>query len=149
MSGEQRGELQGMLDSLFQDDRLKWDLARLAANLQQMMPGRPGRYPFSGDEPLSLQEALQMMQQLEQMDQLERQLRQARDGRMEGLDPRLAEQVLGPQARDQVDQLKQLTKMLEDAGFIRRRGNNWETHVAGRAQDRPEGAQRYLHRPEA
>jgi uncharacterized protein with von Willebrand factor type A (vWA) domain len=131
MSGEQRGELQGMLDSLFQDDRLKWDLARLAANLQQMMPGRPGRYPFSGDEPLSLQEALQMMQQLEQMDQLERQLRQARDGRMEGLDPRLAEQVLGPQARDQVDQLKQLTKMLEDAGFIRRRGNNWELTSRG------------------
>jgi uncharacterized protein with von Willebrand factor type A (vWA) domain len=131
MSGEQRGQLQGMLDSLFQDDRLKWDLARLAANLQQMMPGRPGRYPFSGDDPLSLQDALQMMQQLQQMDQLERQLRQARDGRLDSLDPSLAEQVLGPQARDQVDQLKQLTKMLEDAGYIRRRGNDWELTSRG------------------
>lgn len=131
MSGDQRSQLQGMLDSLFQDDRLKWDLARLAANLQQMMPGRPGRYPFSGDDPLSLQDALQMMQQLQQMDQLERQLRQARDGRLDGLDPSLAEQVLGPQARDQVDQLKQLTKMLEDAGYIRRRGNDWELTSRG------------------
>jgi uncharacterized protein with von Willebrand factor type A (vWA) domain len=131
LSRDQRGQLQSMLDSLFRDDRLKWDLARLAANLQQMMPGRPGRYPFSGDEPLSLQEAMQMMQQLQQMDELERQLRQARDGRMEGLDPSLAEQVLGPQARDQVDQLRQLTKLLEDAGFIRRRGNNWELTSRG------------------
>lgn len=131
MSADQRGQLQGMLDSLFRDDRLKWDLARLASNLQQMMPGRPGRYPFSGDDPLSLQEAMQMMQQLQQMDQLERQLRQAREGRVEGLDPSLAEAVLGPQARDQVDQLKQLTKILEDAGFIRRRGNDWELTSRG------------------
>jgi len=133
MSKDQRGQLQNMLDSLFQDDRLKWDLAQLAQNLEQLFPMRNmrQRYPFSGDEPMSLQEAMQMMQHLQQMDELERQLKQAREGRMDALDPSLAEQVLGQQARDQIDQLKQLTKVLEDAGYIKRRGNDWELTSRG------------------
>jgi uncharacterized protein with von Willebrand factor type A (vWA) domain len=133
LSKDQRGQLQSMLDSLFQDDRLRWDLLQLAQRLEQLFPMRNmrNRYPFSGDEPLSLQEAMQMMQRLQQMDELERQLRQAREGRLEGLDPSLAEQVLGPQARDQVAQLQQLTRILEEAGYIRRRGTGWELTARG------------------
>lgn len=133
MSAQQRNELQGMLDSLFRDDRIRWDLAQLGQLLNQLMPqkGQRSRYPFSGDESMTLQEAMQMMQQLQDMDELERQLRQANQGRMDRLDPSLAERVLGPEARQQLEQLQSLTKLLEDAGYIRRKGNGWELTAQG------------------
>ncbi len=133
LSGQQRNDLQSMLDSLFRDDRLRWDLAQLGQLLNQLMPrqGQRGRYPFSGDEPMSLQEAMQMMQQLQEMDELERQLRQAGQGRMDRLDPSLAERVLGPEAREQLEQLQGLTQLLEEAGYIKRKGAGWELTARG------------------
>ena len=51
-----------MIDALLRDDRLRWDLAQLAANLDQLMPGGLGeRVRFSGDEPLGLEGALEQM----------------------------------------------------------------------------------------
>ena len=43
MTPEQRAELQSMMDALLRDDRLRWDLAQLAANLDQLLPGGLGR----------------------------------------------------------------------------------------------------------
>ena len=50
MSPEQRQQLQDMMDQLLGDDRLRIDLARLAANMEQLMPmgNTPGRYPLLG-----------------------------------------------------------------------------------------------------
>ena len=59
MSPEQRAELQSMMDALLRDDRLLVDLAQLASNLDQLLPGGLGdRVPFGGDEPLGLEGAL-------------------------------------------------------------------------------------------
>jgi uncharacterized protein with von Willebrand factor type A (vWA) domain len=59
MSPQMRDELQQMMDDLLRDDRLRWDMARLAGNLQSLRPemafGEP--YPFSGDEPMGLVDA--------------------------------------------------------------------------------------------
>ena len=41
MSPQQRDELQSMMDALLRDDRLRWDLAQLAATLDQLLPGGP------------------------------------------------------------------------------------------------------------
>jgi uncharacterized protein with von Willebrand factor type A (vWA) domain len=38
MTPAQRAELQSMMDALLRDDRLRWDLARLASNMDQLMP---------------------------------------------------------------------------------------------------------------
>ena len=38
MSPEMRAELQQMMDDLLRDDRLRWDMARLAGNLQSLRP---------------------------------------------------------------------------------------------------------------
>ena len=43
MTPEQRAELQSMMDALLRDDRLRWDLAQLAANLDQLLPDGLGR----------------------------------------------------------------------------------------------------------
>ena len=64
-----------MVDALLRDDRLRWDLAQLAASLDQLLPGGLGeRFRFSGDEPLGLEGALQQMANLQSLDALEAQL---------------------------------------------------------------------------
>ena len=53
LTPEQRAELQDTIDALLRDDRLRWDLAQLAANLDQLLPDGLGeRVRFGGDQPL-------------------------------------------------------------------------------------------------
>ena len=87
MSPEMRQQLQEMMDGLMGDDRLRADLMRLGANLSQLMPfpemdGQ--RYPFSGDQPLTLMEAMAMMERLQGMNELEAQMQAAQSG--QGID---------------------------------------------------------------
>ncbi|MCL5947052.1 MAG: VWA domain-containing protein, partial [Chloroflexi bacterium] len=131
LSREQRSQLQQMLDSLFRDDRLQWDMARLAASLNQLLPREARGYHFSGDESLSLREALHLMEQLQQMDTLEQQLQRAQRQGANVVDPELAERTLGREARQQLEQMNSLAQILEDAGFIRRRGDRLELTARG------------------
>src|SRR5215471_13327597 len=57
LSPQARDELRRMMDELLQDDSLRLELARLGAMMQQLMPPSEmtERYPFFGDDPLSLQ----------------------------------------------------------------------------------------------
>ena len=81
MSPQQRAELQQLMDDLLRDDRLRWDMARLAGNLQQARPDLPfgEPYPFSGDEPMGLAQALAAIDRQQQYDAMEEQLLAARD----------------------------------------------------------------------
>ncbi len=48
-----------MIDQLIGDDRLRVDLAELAMNLEALSPAdRPTKFRLSGDEPLSMAEAM-------------------------------------------------------------------------------------------
>src|SRR6185295_19630872 len=80
MTAQQREELQSLMDSLLRDDRLRWDLAQLAATLDRLLPDGLGqRMRFRGDEPLSLEGALAQMAQLQRMDRLADELADATD----------------------------------------------------------------------
>ncbi|HEV2967559.1 MAG TPA: VWA domain-containing protein, partial [Candidatus Dormibacteraeota bacterium] len=76
MSPEAREELRQMMDALLQDDSLRLELARLSGFMQAMMPPSElsERYPFFGEDPLSMGEAMGLMERLQQMDRLESQL---------------------------------------------------------------------------
>jgi uncharacterized protein with von Willebrand factor type A (vWA) domain len=132
MSPEARDELRRMMDELLQDDSLRLELARLAGHMQNLMP--PGelaeRYPFFGDDPLSLQEAMGLMDSLQAMDRLESQLERG-SFRLDDVDRSLAEQVLGPEARQSLDQLRQMTEVLEKAGYVERRDRRLELTPRG------------------
>jgi uncharacterized protein with von Willebrand factor type A (vWA) domain len=132
MSPEARDELRQMMDQLLQDDSLRLELARLAAQMQQMMPPSElaERYPFFGDEPLDMQEAMGLMERLQRMDRLESQLERG-SFRLEDVDRSLLEQVLGPQARRQMDRLGQVTEVLEKAGYLERRDRRLELTPKG------------------
>jgi len=132
LSPEARDELRRMMDELLQDDSLRLELARLAGHMQGLMP--PGelteRYTFFGHDPLSLQEAMGLMERLQQMDRLESQIERG-SFRLDDVDRSLAEQVLGPQARHSLDQLRQMTEVLEKAGYVERRDRRLELTPRG------------------
>jgi uncharacterized protein with von Willebrand factor type A (vWA) domain len=132
LSPEARDELRRMMDELLQDDSLRLELARLGAMMQQLMPPSElsERYPFFGDEPLSLQQAMGLMERLQQMDRLESQLERG-SFRLDDVDRGLLEQTLGPEARQQVDRMRQMTEVLEKAGYIERRDRRMELTPRG------------------
>jgi len=134
MSADQRQQLQQMMDSVLQDDRLKWDLAQLGAGLQQLFPDRRfgARYPFRGDQPLSLMEAMGMMERLQGLDELERQLKSAHNfSNLDRVDVDKLRELLGDDSARALEQLQQIAKLLEEAGYIRRTGDKLELTPQG------------------
>ncbi|MBV9354497.1 MAG: VWA domain-containing protein [Chloroflexi bacterium] len=129
MSAEQRRELMQMMQSLVQDPGLRNELAMLAANLEELRPmdEMRRRYPFRGDESLNLEQAMQVMQDLQEMDRLERQMRDAIDSAdATAIDREALERQLGEQAREQLEQLDEVTRLLEEAGLVERNGDSLE-----------------------
>jgi uncharacterized protein with von Willebrand factor type A (vWA) domain len=132
LSPEARDELRRMMDELLQDDALRLELARLGAMMQQLMPPSElsERYPFFGDEPLTLQEAMGLMDRLQQMDRLESQLERG-SFRLDDVDRSLLQQMLGPDARQHLDRMRQMTEVLEKAGYVERRDRRLELTPRG------------------
>ena len=128
MSPDQRQELNNLMEGLLRDNRIQLDLMKMAGLMQQLRPGAEGNeFPFIGDDPLSLQDALQLMGELNDVEALERALERAmRMNDAESIDPDEVARILGEDAGHIAEQLQQMLKMLEDAGIIRKRGNEWE-----------------------
>jgi uncharacterized protein with von Willebrand factor type A (vWA) domain len=130
MSPGQRRQLQDMMQSLFmKDERLEAEMAQLAMNLAELMPldEMARRYDFHGDREVTLREAMKLMEELQKMDELERQLRRVRDPKdLEGLDPAEVERLLGEKAARELEKLQELTKKLEEAGYLERQGDKLE-----------------------
>ena len=132
MSPEAREELHQMMDALLQDDSLRLELARLSGFMQAMMPPSElsQRYPFFGEDPLSMGEAMGLMERLQQMDRLESQLERG-SFRPDDVDRSLAQQLLGDEARQAIDQLRKLTEVLEKAGYVEKKGRRMELTPRG------------------
>jgi len=129
MSPQMRSELQQMMDDLLRDDRLRWDMARLAGNLQSLRSDRSfgEPYPFSGDEPMGLAQALAAIDRQQQFDQMEQALTGARDpDGLEQIDAALLRDLGGDQAEEDLEQLRALTRALEEAGYLERDGGRLE-----------------------
>ena len=129
MSPQMRDELQQMMDDLLRDDRLRWDMARLAGNLQSLRPemafGEP--YPFSGDEPLGLVDALAAIDRQQQYDEMADELLAARDpDSLDRLDTAQLRDLAGEEAADELERLRELTRALEEAGYLERDGGRLE-----------------------
>ena len=129
MTPQMRQSLQQMMNDLLQDDRLRWDMMQLAANLEQLLPMRQfqNRYPFSGEESLTMEQAMQLMDRLQQMDELERELRGAQNAdALQNVDAGKLRDLAGDEAAQQLEQLRQLMKILEDNGYLEKKGNSYQ-----------------------
>jgi uncharacterized protein with von Willebrand factor type A (vWA) domain len=134
MTPEQREQLQGMMQAILQDPGLQEEMARLQANLAQAMRPEDWRrgYRFSGDESLSLAEAMRMMDRLKDYDDLERDLKDVRDWNdFANLDDDKVRDLLGEEELEQMQQLGQIAKMLEDAGYVRKTRRGYELTPQG------------------
>ena len=123
LSPEMRDELRDLMDDLLRDDRLKIDMARLAGNLQSARPDLPfgEPYPFEGDGPMGLADALAAIDRQQQYDAMEEALGAARDpDALAGVDPEALRDLAGDDAIDDLDQLRELTRSLEEAGYLDR-----------------------------
>ncbi len=127
LSPEQRQQLDEMMRSLFmKDERLEAAMSQLAMHLSELLPmdEMAERYPFRGDEEVTLAEAMRLMDELKQMEELEREIRGVQDlGDLERLSPEQMERLAGEEARRDLEQLQQLAKKLEEAGYLERHGD--------------------------
>ncbi|MFL5750582.1 MAG: vWA domain-containing protein, partial [Chloroflexota bacterium] len=133
MTPQQRAELQSMMDALLRDDRLRWDLARLASNMDQLMPDGLGEaYELTGQEGLGLEPALEQIQRLQAMDALEDSLAAVETpGDLAGIDRESVQDLVGDEALRDLDALDALSRQLEEAGYLSRRGDRLELTPRG------------------
>jgi uncharacterized protein with von Willebrand factor type A (vWA) domain len=134
MSADQRGELQGLMQAAMQDDGLRQEMARLGENLGALIPPEQWRrgYQFSGDDSLTLEQAMQLMDRLGEYDELESQFREVRDWNdLASLDDDKIRDLLGEEEGEQLDQLRQIARMLEEAGYIRQTRRGYELTPQG------------------
>src|SRR5439155_3149023 len=87
---------------------------------------------FGGDSPVGLEEAMDLVRDMSGYDDLERQFREAmRDLDVTRIDDDLAEQLLGPEARLMLGELRRMAQLLEEAGLIRRGARDMELTPKG------------------
>jgi uncharacterized protein with von Willebrand factor type A (vWA) domain len=128
MSKEQRQQLmEAMMQSL--DQETLQQLAELGALMQAMRPpsDMARDYPFMGEEPLTLDQAMKLMGEMQRMDGLEQALEQAaRTGDLDSLDLQQLRDMLGPEAERALKELQDIAKKLEEQGYARQNGDRWE-----------------------
>ena len=134
LPGDMRQQLQELLMDKVGDPALQGELSELASNLEFLYPMRDLRnqYPFRGDEELDLNEAMRLMGRMQDMDELERQLERTQyGGDIDEIDEERLREILGEEALETLQQLRQFLEVLEEAGYIRRKGNTWELTPRG------------------
>ena len=134
MTPEQRAQLQGLAQSLLEDLDLRWQVDELARNLQRAFPDMPWNRSmrFSGDDPLQFGQMPGLLDMLGDLDDLENLLRSAtQPGELAEVDLDRARDLLGEDAARSLDRLRELAKMLEDAGLIEQREGRLELTPKG------------------
>ena len=134
LPGDQRSQLQSLLADKLGDPELEAEMSELAQNLDFLNPSRDqsNSYPFRGDEEVDLQAAMSLMGEMQDIDQLERGLERAQyTGDLDQVDRDQLRELLGDDAAESFDELQKLLEVLEQAGYIRREGDEWELTPRG------------------
>ena len=129
-----RRELEAAMDSKLGDDELKELIWQLRSNLSKAFPSQLAAmdFLFSGGEPLGLSEALGVVGQLQRMRELENQFRRFQQGSdVETISKDLVRELLGKGAHQQLETLRQMSAVLERAGYIRYKGSRLELTPKG------------------
>ncbi|MFC2020295.1 VWA domain-containing protein [Chloroflexota bacterium] len=130
---EARQELQDLLDSML-DDATKYEMAKMASYMERLHPSdkMQRRYPFSGEESISYEEAMKLMEELQKMDRLEDQIKGAQVApSLDGIDEALLKEVMGEEAERELEAIREITRLLEEAGYINRKGDKFELTPRG------------------
>jgi uncharacterized protein with von Willebrand factor type A (vWA) domain len=133
LSPADRQELQNLIDSML-DESTKYEMAKMMANMESLYPGwlETEGYSFSGQESISYSEALKLMEHLQKMDRLEEQFQDSRyDDSLNEIDEQLVKELLGDSTAEELKRMRDITKMLEDAGYIKKNRGQYELTPRG------------------
>ncbi|MDP2673966.1 MAG: VWA domain-containing protein [Dehalococcoidia bacterium] len=134
LPAEMRRQLQDLLMDKVGDSDLQRELGELMINLDILYPSQDmqNQYPFRGDEELDLLQAMNLMDDLQGLDDLEKQLERTQyGGDLDEIDEEKLRELLGEEAYQTLKQLKDFLEILEEAGYTRRKGKNWELTPKG------------------
>jgi uncharacterized protein with von Willebrand factor type A (vWA) domain len=134
MTPEQRAQLQGLAQSLLEDLDLRWQVDELARNLQNAFPNLPwnNSMNFSGDDPMQFGQMPGLLDMLGDIDDLEHLLQSAtQPGELAEVDIDKARDLLGGDAARSLERLRELARMLEEAGLIEQREGRLELTPKG------------------
>ena len=128
LSPDQRRQMQDLMESMYDEMGMQGEMQELAQHLSDMYPSDQRMdYPFRGDESLTMQEAMKLMDEMARMESLEQDLRAAQ------MAPEIPEttvqevrELLGEEEAKQLENLRDLAKKLEDAGYVQRNGERLE-----------------------
>jgi uncharacterized protein with von Willebrand factor type A (vWA) domain len=137
LSPEQQAQLRSLMEAVLEDMDLRWQVERLAQNLQRAVPdaGWQRSYNFEGEGPMSLSRATDLASQLGQLDSMEDLLQSASSpAALSEIDLDQVRNHMGEDAARALDRLAKLSKSLADEGYISQQG--------GRTELTPRGARR-------
>ena len=131
MNPDQQQQLQDMMQGKFGDPELESGLAKLSKELDFLNP-QGKHYNFMGDEEVDLLAAMELMKEMTELDQLEQQIQRAQyDGKMDNIDSDKLKELLGDEALDNLDEMKKMLEILEEAGYVSKDGNKSELTPRG------------------
>jgi uncharacterized protein with von Willebrand factor type A (vWA) domain len=137
MSAEQRAELQALAEQVMQDMDLAFEVDRLGSNLASMFPDMPWGEPTlaAGEVAVPLSATVDAMERLHDYEELDRSLRGDYAGAsIDDVDEEALRNTLGEDAVRDLRRLRQIERMLEEAGLVSRRD--------GRLDVTPKGARK-------
>jgi uncharacterized protein with von Willebrand factor type A (vWA) domain len=128
MSPEQRQQLMDAFSQAL-DPATMQQMAELGALMNALRPpsDMAGDYRFLGEQPLTLDQAMELMGELQSMDQLEDAIeRAARTGDLDSLDADRVRDTLGTEAEQALKELQEIARKLEAQGYASKKGDRWE-----------------------
>jgi uncharacterized protein with von Willebrand factor type A (vWA) domain len=134
MSPEQQAQLRGLMEAVMEDMDLRWQVDRLARNLQLAAPdaGWGRSYGFEGEGPMSISRATDLASQMGQLDRMEDLLQSASNpAALSEIDLDQVRAHMGEDAARALDRLAKLTKTLADQGLIEQHGGRTELTPRG------------------
>jgi uncharacterized protein with von Willebrand factor type A (vWA) domain len=130
MPDDMRETLAQLLQQKFSDPRLRPQLSQLAAQWERF--SELAQYGFHGIDPLSIEDGLRMSDRFDLIDQLEQALKRLpREDRLAEIDMEQVRDLLGEEARERLERLKELIGLLEKAGYVHRVGDRFELTPRG------------------
>ena len=132
LTSEQQQQLQALMSDRLGDPELESALRKLTQEMDFLDP-QGSRYRFEGTEQVDLDAAMELMDEMHQIDDLMAQVQAAeRGGDPDQIDSELVESLLGDDAVESIDDLKQSLDALEEAGYVRPTGDDkWEITPRG------------------
>jgi uncharacterized protein with von Willebrand factor type A (vWA) domain len=130
MPEDMRQALAELLQQKFGDPALQQQLAQLAEQWERF--SELAQHGFRGHDPLSIEEGLRMADRFDLIEQVEQTLRHLpREDRLAEIDMKRVRDLLGDEAYERLQRLKELIGLLQKAGYVHRVGDRFELTPRG------------------